>query len=149
MPTRKFWKPGSFRFNSGLEDKFAEHLRDLGIPHDYERDKITYVKPITKSQCLECGSKHCGQNRVYTPDFFLPDGVVIELKGYLDQTLRAQFRLIRDQHPGLDLRFIFQQDNVIKYRSGNTERYSQWAKDLGYPYWICKKEFPPKEWFDK
>ena len=54
-------------FRSGLEEKVADQLRSLGVEVRFEQRKVKYTKPARKS--------------TYTPDFELPNGVIIETKG--------------------------------------------------------------------
>jgi hypothetical protein len=56
-----------YGFRSGLEERVAEQLDKAGIEYTYEQVKLNYIKPA---------SKH-----VYTPDFVLSNGIVIETKG--------------------------------------------------------------------
>ena len=44
-------------FRSGLEEKVADLMVDLGIDYEYETEKVPYT--------IE---------HIYTPDFFLPNG---------------------------------------------------------------------------
>lgn len=134
-------------YDSGFEKLFADHLEKLGIPFERERDAFIYIETVRKSVCRECGSENCGQRRIYRPDFFLPAGVIIETKGYLDAPARSRHKLIREQHPGLDLRLVFQRDHVIK-QTKNKDRYSDWCRKNDIKFWICR-EMPPKEWLLK
>ena len=52
-------------YRSGLEERLGKHLDKVGCPYLYEVEKFEYV---TRSK--------------YTPDFFLPNGVIIEAKGF-------------------------------------------------------------------
>ena len=52
-------------FRSKLEEKVADLLVDLGVKYEYETTKVRYII-----------------QHVYTPDFVLPNGVVLECKGY-------------------------------------------------------------------
>ena len=50
-------------FRSGLEEKVADLLCNLDVKYEYETEKVPYTIP-----------------HLYTPDFFLPNGVVLECK---------------------------------------------------------------------
>jgi hypothetical protein len=132
-------------WDSAFEQQISDHLRGLEIPFEYERESLVFVKTISKSVCRECGSKRCGQERVYTPDFFLPDGVILEAKGYFDPSARARHKLIREQHPRLDLRLVFQRNHIIQ-SSKNKIRYSNWCEDNDIKYWVCDVQLPSLEW---
>ncbi len=71
-------------FRSGLEEKNAAHIEKvLGVPALYETIKIRYAVPM---------SWH-----YYTPDFLLPNGVIVETKGRFLPADRAKHLLVREQ----------------------------------------------------
>lgn len=80
----------------------------------------------------------------YLPDWILPNGIVIEAKGRFTATDRAKHLLIKEQHPELDIRFVFKYDNKL-YKQSKT-RYSDWCDKHGYKY--AFKEVP-QEWIDE
>ena len=45
--------------------------------------------------------------RTYTPDFVLPNGIILETKGQFISDDRRKHKLIKQQHPDLDIRFVF------------------------------------------
>ena len=53
-------------YRSGLEDDISVDLKDRGVSFEYETLKIKWT-------LLE--------NKTYTPDFILPNGIIIESKG--------------------------------------------------------------------
>jgi hypothetical protein len=116
-------------FRSGLEDQLNEQLSEHGIDGEYEKHKIKYVKPST--------------NHTYTPDFRLPNGIYIETKGRFVAEDRKKHLLIKDQHPTLDIRFIFQNSNA-KLRKGSKTTYADWCIKYGYKY--ADKKIPA-EWY--
>ena len=61
---RKRLKKATSKFRSGLEEEIAKQLTDLGVSYDYETLTILYKKPEQQSR--------------YTPDFTLPNGIIIE-----------------------------------------------------------------------
>jgi hypothetical protein len=79
-------------YRSGLEDDIAKDLKDRGVEFEYEKLKVQW-------QLLE--------NKTYTPDFKLPNGIIIESKGRFVQADRKKHLIIQDQHPFLDIRFVF------------------------------------------
>ena len=83
-----------YGFRSGLEEKVAEFLTSKGVKFTFETMKIPYVKPETK--------------HVYSPDFILDNGIIIETKGRWLLDDRKKHLLIRKQHPDLDIRILFQ-----------------------------------------
>ncbi len=50
--------------------------------------------------------------------------------------------MIKEQHPELDIRFVFQYNNPIT--KGSKTRYTDWAEKNGF-VWSLK--FIPKEWY--
>lgn len=113
-------------FRSGLEQDNAAWLDELGVKYEYETAKIRY-RPKTK---------------VYTPDFVLPNGVIVETKGRFISTDRAKHLLIKEQHPDLDIRFVFSNaSNRISKHSKST--YASWCDQYGF---IWAEQRIPKEW---
>lgn len=81
------------RYRSNLEACFARDLQEKKLTFDYEKTRLSFVPKI----------KH------YTPDFYLVDyDFYIETKGLFIASDRAKHLLIKEQHPDLDIRFIFQ-----------------------------------------
>ena len=60
-------------FRSGLEEKVADLLVELGISYDYE--SVSYPYTIEHQ---------------YTPDFVLDNGVILEIKGYWDPPIEEE-----------------------------------------------------------
>ncbi|MCJ8277363.1 MAG: hypothetical protein MJK18_11025, partial [Bdellovibrionales bacterium] len=109
----------------------AGQLDSLGVPVRYEQETIDYTKPAKRSK--------------YTPDFILPNGIVIETKGRFVTADRQKHVLIKDQHPDLDIRFVFSNSrNRISKTSKTT--YAMWCEKNGFKY--ADKEIP-KEWLDE
>lgn len=93
------------RFRSQFEIGIARSLADKKIPFEYEQEKFQYIpKP-----------------RTYTPDFYLPErNIYIEAKGHLDKGDRVKMQLIKQQHPSLDIRFVFLRATNKIYRGSKT-----------------------------
>ena len=81
-------------YRSRFEEKVALDLKGSGVVFSYEEKSIKFVQPQ--------------KNRRYTPDFFLPNGVILEVKGKLTVADRKKHEWIKQQHPELDFRFVFQ-----------------------------------------
>lgn len=111
-------------FRSGLEEVIAQQLRDNSVEFKYEEQKIKYVTPP--------------KSHTYTPDFVLPNGIIIETKGRFVTADRQKHLLIKAQHPELDIRFIFSNSRTrISKRSTTT--YAMWCDKNGFKYadkWI-------------
>ena len=112
-------------FRSGLEERVADLLVELGVKYEYETTKVPYV--ISHSYC---------------PDFILPNGVVLECKGYWDAADRRKIKEVKKQHPDLDLRMVFQAPyNTISKKSKTT--YAKYCEKLGIP-WTSFANIPLK-----
>ena len=99
-----------YGFRSGLEEKVAEYLASKGVGVSFETLKVPYVKPETK--------------HIYTPDFILDNGIIIETKGRWMMEDRKKHVLIRKQHPNLDIRILFQNANA-KISKGSSSASSK------------------------
>ena len=128
---------------SGFEKKVEAQLKEAQVEYSYESESIEWLRPVSKGRCGSCGSDEVFQRCTYTTDFVLKrNGVWIEVKGYLDGPDRTKLKEIRQQHPKIDLRLIFQRDNVIKGTKNKT-RYSEWAEKNGFKWALGSV---PKEW---
>ena len=114
-------------FRSGFEAKTAHYLTRLGVEFEYESTKIKYMKMAT-----------------YTPDFILPNGIIVETKGLWTSEDRTKHLLIREQHPELDVRLCFQNARN-KIRKGSKTTYAIWCEKKGIKY--CDKTIP-KSWLN-
>ncbi|MEM0951727.1 MAG: hypothetical protein AAGI66_06250 [Cyanobacteria bacterium P01_H01_bin.74] len=112
-------------YRSGLEKSLAQQLKDYGISVAYESETIHYT-----------------QEKGYTPDFILPNGIIIESKGYFDPEDRRKHLEIQQQWPELDLRFIFSNPNN-KIRKGSKTTYAMWCEKNGFKW---AKQTIPKDW---
>jgi hypothetical protein len=124
---------GPHRLENGYASKFEEtlgkQLDGLEVDYQYEPYTIDYVVPARKAK--------------YKPDFLLPTGILIEAKGWSMETEdRQKMILVRDQHPELDIRFVFEKPNGKIYPKSKTT-YAKWAEDHGF-IWAEKRI--PKEW---
>jgi hypothetical protein len=90
------------KYRSGFEAKLAHQLQRGGVAFEYETLKLEYRKVAT-----------------YTPDFILPNGIIIEAKGVWTVEDRTKHLLVREQHPHLDIRLVFMNAfNKIRKRYG-------------------------------
>ena len=77
----------------------------------------------------------------YTPDFILPNGVIIEAKGRLLKKDARKHRAIKKQFPDLDIRFVFADINNRVEGSKFTNR--QWCQKYKFQY---AERVIPKKW---
>lgn len=106
-------------YRSGLEDDIAEQLRLNGIDPLYEKLKIKYAQPA--------------KLRTYTPDFVLPNGIIVETKGRFTTADRQKHLLIQEQYPELDIRFVFSNPNT-KINKNSKTTYAMWCEKHGFLY---------------
>lgn len=110
------------RFRSKSEEDVCNTLTDLGIPIRYEQEKIKY-------DWLE--------HKTYTPDFILPNGIVLEVKGRFVLEDRKKHLFIRSQKPEIDIRFIFDNPGSKLYKKGKMT-YATWCEKHNFLY--CKRK---------
>lgn len=125
------------RYRSGLERQVARQLELAGRSFGFEEDKIDYIKPAKRAK--------------YNPDFHVlkkRDGskMYIESKGRFLTEDRAKHLLIRDQHPELDIRFVFQNANARISKTSSTT-YAKWCRDKDFKF--SDKGQIPKDWLNE
>jgi hypothetical protein len=122
MAKKKFSRKAvaaKYGFRSGLEMDINESLKNQGIDGEYEQHVITYIKPAT--------------NHKYHPDFRLPNGIYVETKGRFLTDDRKKHLLIKEQHPELDIRFLFQ-NSKTKISKASKTTYADWCEKHGFLY---------------
>lgn len=117
------------RFRSVFEKGISIQIRNRGCPLRYEDIKVVYQKPPSK----------------YTPDFVLPNGIIIESKGRFTAQDRAKHLLIKQQHPELDIRFVFM-NAAVRLSKASKTTYGQWAEKNGFKW---AEKWIPDEWFSE
>lgn len=94
----------------------------------------------------EPSDSHLSYNRPskYLPDFRLPNGVLIEAKGYFKSSDRTKMLRVREQNPSYDIRFVFQRANNTLTKAKNSKTYWQWAEQHGFQW--AEGKIPTKWW---
>lgn len=122
-------------FRSGLERQVARQLELAGIPFTYEVEKVAYVKPAKPS--------------TYIPDFVIETRsgkrIIVESKGRFLTEDRQKHRLIKQQHPELDIRFVFS-NSAQRISKVSQTTYAKWCETYGFQY---ADKFVPPAWFDE
>ena len=142
MATRRsnYHKHNPSLYRSGLEDKNADHLRSHGTKFEYETLKVPYVQPST--------------DHVYSPDFIVTTNsgkqIIVETKGRWDYKDRLKHLLVREQHPDLDIRFVFTRSKS-KISKGSKTTYGDICSGLGRGKfkgieWLFADKLIPIEW---
>ena len=116
------------KYRSGFEAKLAHQLQRGGVAFEYETLKLEYRKVAT-----------------YTPDFILPNGIIIEAKGVWTVDDRKKHLLVREQHPHLDIRLVFMNASN-KIRKGSDTTYARWCEKKNIIY---ADKTIPKSWLSQ
>ncbi len=119
-----------YGYRSGLEDRVSAQLKSLSVPVEYEEKKIKY---------------EVYEVRTYTPDFELPNGIIIETKGRFVVADRKKHLLIKKQQPNLDIRFVFSNSRA-KINKGSKTTYGMWCDKHGFKY---ADKLIPEEWINE
>lgn len=130
-----------YGFRSGLEEQIAAELADAGVAVEFETVTLEYAQPA--------------KLRKYTPDFPLPNGIIIETKGRFVTADRQKHLLVKAAHPDLDIRFIFSNPNARISKTSKTT-YAMWCEkhDFKYAKAATKAQLRkgvssiPKEWLN-
>jgi hypothetical protein len=122
-------------YRSGLEVTLAAQLEAAGVAVRYESKEsvIKYVKPEREHK--------------YTPDFVLPNGIIIESKGRFVIADRQKHLLVQAQHPEKDIRFVFSR-SAAPISKGSKTTYAVWCRKHGFQFadklipdaWIKEKQ---------
>jgi len=118
-------------YRSGLEELLAKQFLEAGVVAPYEELVIAYEKPATSHK--------------YTPDFELPNGIIIESKGRFLPDDRKKHLLIKQQHPHLDIRFVFTRSASRISKTSKTT-YAAWCVNNGFLY---ADKLVPQAWLNE
>lgn len=117
-----------YGFRSGLESAVYEDLKANGVDAEYEAHKVHFTYPPRDAK--------------YTPDFVLPNGIIIETKGRFVVADRKKHLIIQEQHPDLDIRFVFS-NSRNRISKGSKTTYAMWCEKYGFKY---ADKLIPKTW---
>lgn len=118
-------------YRSGLERAIAASLAMAKVPATFEQHRIPFEQP--------------SKSRNYTPDFVLPNGIVVESKGLFVGEDRDKMLLVIAQHPAIDIRMVFSNAKA-KLRKGSPTTYAAWCEKHDIP-WAHKTI--PLAWLDE
>jgi len=121
-----------YGYRSGLEKTVADQIKKRGLRVKYEdsSSRISFIQPAL--------------DRTYTPDFILPNGIVVETKGRFTLEDRKKHLWIQEQ-TDYDIRFVFSSSKA-KIRKGSKTSYADWCTKHGFLY---ADKLIPEEWFDE
>jgi len=121
---------------SGLEEVIYNYLKNNKVHFVYEGMKIKFELPT--------------QKKSYTPDFPINDRFIVEAKGAFNSADRKKHKLIREQHPELDIRFIFS-NSKTKIGKKSLTTYGKWCELFKFKFHcIQSTKTPfPQEWLNE
>lgn len=114
------------KFRSKFEENVYNTVKANGLEVEYETISLSY---LVKGN--------------YCPDFILPNGIIVETKGYFDSRSRAKMVAVKKHNPDLDIRMVFMNSRT-KVRKGSKMTYADWCDKYGYPY---ADGMIPLKWF--
>lgn len=135
-------------YRSKLEERVAAQLEQGGVAYAHEAKWVRYVVPEREAK--------------YLPDFSDPDGcpIIIEAKGRFgggnprfrqsnssdSAKERQKLILLKEQHPELDIRLVFERASSPIYPKSPTSQ-GKWATDHGFKW--SDKGIVPQAWIDE
>ena len=118
------------KYRSKFELNLAKSLTAKNIEFQYEEERFKYVPAP----------------RHYTPDFYFPEtNIYVEAKGHLDKGDRVKMILMKQQHPELDIRFVFMNAKNKIYKGSKTT-YAAWCTRYNFEW---AEGSIPMEWVKK
>jgi hypothetical protein len=108
-----------------MEREVVEAAKQADPQLQYEKLKLPYAVKKT-----------------YIPDVYLSNGILVEIKGYFLPSDRTKALLVQQQHPDMEVRFVFANPNT-KLGKGSQTTYAQWCERNGFK-WAAKRI--PVEW---
>jgi hypothetical protein len=113
------------KYRSGLEVQIASQLEKAGVQFGYETIRLKYQRIC-----------------YYIPDFILPNGVLIEGKGWFTPQDRSKLLLLKKQDPSLDIRLVFSKSTARLNKKSRTT-YAEWSTTNGF---LWSEKVIPQEW---
>lgn len=115
-------------YRSLLEKRVASLLPPK-VRKNYESHTITYTV-----------------DHKYCPDWSVSETQFIECKGYFRASDRAKHLYIKEQHPEIEVVFVFGDSNNKIHKNSKTT-YADWCNKYGFKYTDVKTGIP-EEWFN-
>ena len=112
------------QYRSKFEEREIPPLVELGAV--YEPGPLPYPQPDAD----------------YTLDLALPNGIAVELKGWLRPENRLTLLRVKRAYPKLDLRIVFENAKNKLY-AGSKTTYGSWATQHGF---IWADKHVPEAW---
>ena len=125
---KKFHRRTPLGFHEGIEDIIGTELLNDGETFEYEPGHIKSPQPDSR----------------YTPDFVLPNGIIIESKGYFTPEDRSKHLLIKKTYPDLEIRFVFTRNGGRhKLNKNSKTTWGDWCYKHGFKW---TEGHIPEEW---
>jgi hypothetical protein len=119
----------SLGFRSGLEVQLAKQLDDNQVQYTYEGSTFKYEQPA--------------EIKRHTPDFILPNFIIVEGKGEWTSSDRKKVKLFLQLNPGIDYRMVFSRSKSRISKKSKTT-YADVCRTLGIKF---ADEWIPAEWW--
>jgi hypothetical protein len=138
-------------YRSRLEKKVGAQLAATGVRIEYEELEMKFLVPsrIAKyTTDFPCGDFTALATCAGGSKCVCAGPILLEVKGYFYDGARDRQRLVqlKETHPKLDLRIVFQDANKPIYKASKTT-YGKWATDHGIP-WATGGVVPAK-WIEE
>lgn len=115
------------RYRSKFEKSIAKNSKK-GFKYEDPESKLNYTV-----------------DKVYNPDFTLPNGIIVEAKGNFRTTYeRSKMIHVKKANPEKDIRFLFMDAN-LKIRKGSKTTYWEWAEKNGFKW--AEGDKIPDAWY--
>lgn len=116
------------RFRSTFESTVAKDLDKAKVAYQYEGRILPYLVPEIPKK--------------YIVDFELPNGILIECKGYFTLADRKKMLWVIASNPDKDIRMLFQNAKV-RISKGSKITYAKWCERNGIQW---AEGTVPKSW---
>jgi len=118
-------------YRSDFERQVCEDLESRNVEFKYEPYTLAYTIPQ--------------RQRTYLPDLILPNGIVVELKGWFPLIQRQKMLFVRDSNPDLDIRIVFMKSTVKIHKKSPTT-LGKWCDKNNFKW---AEERIPKRWINE
>lgn len=118
-------------YRSGLERKIQSAIEEMDLEPNYEATRLEYIIPETR--------------HTYTPDFHLSPHIMIETKGRWTVEDRLKMLYLKEQHPEISFRMVFQNAKQ-KIKKGSKTSYADYCDKHGL---LWAEKLIPEEWYDE
>lgn len=128
-----------YGYKSGIEMDVVKYLKDKGIDARYEEYKLPFIQPEKK--------------RTYTPDVFVYNKAgelkyVIETKGRFTAEDRMKMNWVKEQHPNVEFRLLFERDGATISKKSKTT-YAKWSEKAKFMFSrFFKGKAVPDSWIE-